>query len=203
MKQYVPTNVVTNTSSTQSVTPSPRGYSNSEMQELLRNGGVPMSSVVSNTDMNQLLTDADLVTDVGGLMGDMRIKGVNAGINGVKGYSESPCTTSTGKMIDGGLDAAMSLVIGSSFISSLSDIILPEGYKIGELTDSTSSAVTSTVESVLTGDLSAMENYQRKVQEGQYGEVIQSTPDAQNYWEERGFTEGMLDFGEEVLELLK
>ena len=203
MKQYQPTDVITNSSSSsQQSSNSSRPYSNSMIQELMKNGEfAPNTS--SNSDMIQLLESADQVTDIAGLTGNASINGVNAGINGVKGYQESPCTTTTGKVLDGSIDAALNLVIGSNIISNISDMLLPEGYKIGELTDSASSALTSTLESVITGDETAMLNYQQKVESGEYGEVVQKAPEIEDYWEENGFSGGMSNLVDEILDLVQ
>ena len=95
MKQFMslPQQVATNSkTSTQSSSSLP--ISNSEMQQLLKQGQGP--SQVSNSERIEELERADLITDIGGLVVP-EMNGVNAVINGVKGASQSPCETSIGR----------------------------------------------------------------------------------------------------------
>jgi len=176
--------------------------SNSEMIDAMDTGNVP-TQLMSNAERIQFLEQADLITDIGGVIPNPRINALNAGINGVKGFEESPCTTTTGKIVDGGLDAAFNFLLSQSPVTNVGDLVLPEGYRISEMTDSTSSAITSSVESLVTWDGTALENYTEKVEAGDYGTAAQSGTAAQQYWEEHGVSGGMQAFTEELLDLVK
>ena len=209
MRPYKHHNTITsssssNTTSSTSSTSSQgsRQLSNSEIQELMKNNeSAPSSS--SNSERIEMLEQADMITDIGGLIWNNPLNAINGAVNGMKGYEQSPCTTTTGKVVDGLMDGAFNFALGSNTVTNVGDIILPEGYKISEMTDSTSSAITSTIESLITGDSTAIENYHQKVVEGAYGEAAQSGTDAQRYWEEQGVVQGVQKFGEEVLDLIK
>jgi hypothetical protein len=176
--------------------------SNAEMIEAMKNGN-SNPQLLSNSERIELLDKADLITDIGGIVPNKRVNALNAGINGIKGYEESPCTTTAGKLVDGGLDATFNFLLGSSPVTNVGDIILPEGYKISEMTDSTSSAITSSVESLITWDDTALQNYKDKAESGEYGEAVQNAPSAQQYWEEKGLGGGLTTFGEELIDLTK
>ena len=201
--QYQNSNSSSSTSTTSSTSvPKANQMSNSEMQEMLR-GGQQLPNTTSNAERIQLLEQADTTTDILGLVKTNPFNAINAGVNGMKGYEESPCTTETGKVVDGLLDGTFNFLLGSNMVTNAGDIILPEGYKISEMTDSASSALTSMMEAVITGETTALENYTQKVETGEYGIAPQTGIKAQQYWEEQGVVQGVKNVGDELIDLLK
>ena len=204
MKPYLHQNIPVNSNheSTNASNTGQNQINNSEMMSMMETGNLP-TQLMSNAEMIQFLDQADLITDIGGIVPNPRVTTLNAAINGVKGFKESPCTTTTGKIVDGGLDATFNLLLSQSPVTNIGDLILPEGYRISEMTDSTSSAISSSVESFFTGDGTALENYTEKVESGQYGKAAQSGTEVQQYWDEHGVGGGLQLFTEELLELVK
>ena len=201
MKQFMSLPQQVNTNSTKSSrAPSSLPISNAEMQQLLKEGKNPAQN--SNSERIKELERADFITDIGGLVVP-EMNAANAAINGVKGAEQSPCETTMGRALDGTLDGAFNLLIGATSSSNLADIGLPEGWKISDLTDSTSSAMSSSLEYLATGDLTGMSNYSRKAQSGEYGKIVQEASQSGSFWGKEGIEGGMKIAKEEVVDLIK
>ena len=103
-------------------------------------------------------------------------------MTGVQSYQESPNQTIAGRALDALLDVSGSLMVGANPVVGAVDTFLPDGMKLSELYDGTSSAVSSMAEGLVTNDSAGMEGFMDKAKKGEYSIVMEEAVKAGEFW---------------------
>ena len=161
---------------------------NQEQQELL--AGITPERIVSEAlnwgglmltkadeIENSALSDVIPTKDMGGVFA-----GASALMTGVQSFQDSPNQTLMGRGLDALLDVSGSLMVGANPVVGAVDSFLPKEFKLSNLYDGTSSAVSSIAEGVLTNDTTAMEGFMEKAKDGDYSIFVQEAVEAGEFW---------------------
>lgn len=116
-------------------------------------------------------------------------------MDGFNAYLDSTNKTRTGKVADAALAAGGTALVMARPVVAVADVLAPKGYKLSEVYHGGAQAVTALGEGVVTGDTTAMENFQEKSEHGEYGKVMQAASEAGAFWAEHGVVGGLEEFG--------
>ena len=156
------------------------GYLNSTspqdiVSDALNWGGLLLTKAddLSNNSLEDIIPCGDL---------NGSLAAASALMSGVQSYQDSPNQTILGKGLDALLDVSGSLMVGANPVVGAVDTLLPEGIKISELYDGTSSAISSMAEGLFTGDASGMEGFMDKAKNGDYSIVLEEAVKSGEFW---------------------
>ena len=145
------------------------------MSEVFNWGGLLLTKVedLSNNSLDDMIPSSDM---------SGAISAASALMAGVQSYQDSPNQTFVGKGLDALLDVSGSLMVGANPVVGAVDTLLPEGMKISEVYDGTSSAMSSLAEGLFTEDTTGMEGFMDKAKNGDYSIIMQEAVKSGEFW---------------------
>ncbi len=111
-----------------------------------------------------------------------KLRMTSALMDGVQSYQHSPAQSSGGKTLDALMDVSGSMMINANPLVSAVDMFLPNDWKISNLVDGSTSAVSTLAEGLLTQDCDGMEQFVQNSKAGEYSWLMKEAVEAGEFW---------------------
>jgi len=129
--------------------------------------------------------------------------GVGAAYEGWQAFKKSPDKTVGGKLLNAGLAAGDSVLLGSNPYVAALDAFLPKDYKISKELGGGAQEISALSEGIFTGNDAALQAVNQRNLNGQNGKILQWSAEAGEYWAQNGVVGGLKQEGKFVMDGLK
>ena len=111
-----------------------------------------------------------------------KLRMISAMMDGVQSYQHSPAQSTGGKSLDALMDVSGSMMVNANPLVSAVDMFLPNDWKLSNLIDGSTSAVSTLTEGLITQDSDGMEQFIHNSKNSEYSWLIKEAVEAGEFW---------------------
>lgn len=113
-------------------------------------------------------------------------------------YENSPANSTAGKAANTALGVGAFALVNKHVGVAVTDMVLPDGWKLSEIFHGTADVVSSYGEAIFADDSRALDTFHKRSMKGSYGKVLQASSEAGEYWHKKGVSGGMKEFVDSI-----